>query len=1018
MSDLASRFGGGTAEPDPLQRFLQRVVAWSLAETPDSYVNIHGMGGTVPPLKKPMSGGGRAFAGLSGLWDAAAYVRYLNSAQTQVFFSLAAAPGFSPQYSRPPGYLVALRKGIVPRWMKAFGLDLDVKPGAYPSQEAARAAALAFLDGLGLKHGPVVNSGAGVHVYVTLDQPIPPERWRPLAAKLAAAAKAAGLHFDQTCTVNAVGLWRMPTSTHRKDPNNPREVRVIDWGEDTTVDAVEAALAGITTGGYTAAAPQRNGIDLSFLPPRSPITGPEAEQARADTERAREATSFDLLRTACAVVADSEQRGGNGDIEPLWFELGKLMRFVQHGREWFHILSKGDGRYEEDKTDQKYDGATSSGWPRCATIASSSPKASAICQRCPYLSLNQTPIHHARNAGAVPPPHGVAPDRVHVNGHAHGPSGFSAAPHTPIWLPPNYGYDNGVIITPNGDRPFLDTPILDIALMQRSVGKAFEHVLQFQTLRGTNDADDTNTFPVPMATIASRQKLTEALAEYGVKCCKPVRLAPGVSYDPLETTVTDVLTLMRQKKLALTETRQGWTMKDGTIIGFAYGGYLFTPDGRREIGSVNNEDYMPAGLLTAWREAANAYVGKGCTAMEVVIAASLAAPLVQFTTVNGLVVFTYSANTGKGKSAALYAGATVWARPKSVLAGGTEKGAMSKMYAANNLPFCFDELIPDKDLARQFGGMVKAVTAGIEDAKLYRNSDDRPQRTSRTLLNANSNRSLVEVTRSSDTNAQAARVFEFEMPDDAGKVHYSASQTAAFRNALERNYGVGGLVVAEYLGKNYPNLEQVVSMVADGFQRELEATDAERFWLAFITADYMGAYIGKATGLFDFDLPAIKKFLFDQFRQQRTAVLETGADADAPDVQLSHVFEFMNDNTDRRLVTEHLPRGSAQVLPMNMNYIRGPAAYRWAKTDGIIWISESKLKVWCKLKQYSYDHMHKVLGHKDQYWRRVRDKRRLGSGCMPQFHTQPEVVLEIDLANPWVANLSPPEDETGETNAV
>ena len=338
MSDAASRFGGGTVEPDPLLRFMQRVVAWSVADPPDSFVNIHAFGGQ---NQRPFRGGGRAFGGPTGVWEAAEFVRYLNHIDAQVFYCISAQSDYDRERSKQNR--VALRRGIRARWLKAFVLDLDVKAGAYPSQRAALAAALPFLDGIGLKPGPIVSTGHGLHVYLTLDQPIPPDRWRPLAAKLAGAARAAGLKADFGVTTDVARILRVPTSWNRKDPNNLAECRVLGWGVDLKVNDVEAALADVpTTGGYAVSAPSRTGIDLTHLPPRPPITGPDADRVRADLERAREVTSFDLLRSSCLLVADTEGRHGSGDLEPTWFEVGKLMRFVQHGREWFHRLSDGD----------------------------------------------------------------------------------------------------------------------------------------------------------------------------------------------------------------------------------------------------------------------------------------------------------------------------------------------------------------------------------------------------------------------------------------------------------------------------------------------------------------------------------------------------------------------------------------------------------------------------------------------------------------------------------------------------
>ena len=150
-------------------------------------------------------------------------------------------------------------------------------------------------------------------------------------------------------------------------------------------------------------------LDPAIFPPRRPINGKDTAHVQADLEHARVVTSIDLLRGACPVVADSDERGGDTDREPLWFELAKLCHYVENGRDYFHDLSSEDERYDPEATDAKFDTAQPQGWPACATIAAASPAAAKICEGCSHFNKGRSPIHFARAQHV----NGV------VNGHAH-----------------------------------------------------------------------------------------------------------------------------------------------------------------------------------------------------------------------------------------------------------------------------------------------------------------------------------------------------------------------------------------------------------------------------------------------------------------------------------------------------------------------------------------------------------------------------------------------------------------------
>ena len=235
-----------------------------------------------------------------------------------------------------------------------------------------------------------------------------------------------GLKFDVGVTRDANRVLRLPGSFNRKVANSPKECRVLSLGTIMTLAEVTAALSEFPLTSGVSHSPRAAVIDPVVLPPRPPIRGPEANRALANLAAARVVTSIDLLRTACPVVADSERRGGDGDLEPLWFELAKLCHYVQDGRDYFHDLSSEDARYEPEQTDAKYDIAEPQGWPACATIARASTAAAAICRTCQFNGQGQSPINFATRGLSG----SGAPTITKMNGSVNGHSAVHLLPPT------------------------------------------------------------------------------------------------------------------------------------------------------------------------------------------------------------------------------------------------------------------------------------------------------------------------------------------------------------------------------------------------------------------------------------------------------------------------------------------------------------------------------------------------------------------------------------------------------------
>jgi len=759
---------GGNFVPDPLAQFLSRVVPWSMATPPEGYVNIH----YDFPGKRGVPG--RAYASLDEYTILRGFIDWLNGRGSNLYFCIASVTDFEATDAKQNRK--ARRKGAQARLSRSFVLDLDVKRGAYATQKDALSAVLPWLDKMGLKAGFITSSGNGIHVYIVLDQPIGPELWRPIASQLASAAEAAGLHADFKVTRNMVSLVRLPHGKNWKDPKNPKDCRVLSTGPDMTLAALQAAVAAypVTSGVSTPVAAQPGRVlDPAVFPRRPPITyGPEFARVSADLEKNRIATSVDLLRGACPVVRDSEARGGDGDIEPLWFELAKLCHYIEDGRAYFHRLSDQDVRYEHAATDKKFDEVQRAGWPQCATIAAASTAASAICKGCAFYGKGQSPINYATRGllgttGAAMPMQATltTPTPQPMNGHVNGVSAFTAIPQVgnPIFVHNlqavghDLDPDSYVVIAATGKRVF-NTKVRNIDCRWEPTRQGGE-VLRFHVTVAKGTAiDDDNVVTFSAGALGSRNGAA------GVQ-------DQGLTFDmgglaQVQTLMTDYQTYIRQKLQAHSETRLGWIRDNGNIVGFAYGGYTFDKNGRHMSSiSTRTSALTPRGTLNDWKPAANFFVGKGCIEMEVIMATAFAAPLVALTAVDGVIVFA-KADTGFGKTASLTCSASVWGSRSQIPTSATMNFVDADIALKNNLPTYFDELAPGPkggQSTQRFGEMVLRITSGIERGKLDRNSYSMPVRVSQTMLVAASNHSLTELASSKDTSAQAARVFELDV---------------------------------------------------------------------------------------------------------------------------------------------------------------------------------------------------------------------------------------------------------------
>ena len=826
-----------------------------------------------------------------------------------------------------------------------------------------------------------MSSGRGLHAYVILDAPVTLAVWQPLADRLIATAQAAGLKFDVGVTRNPATLLRLPTTFNRKDRSTPLECRVLSAGSSITVAELGALLAHVPVRASALARDlARATLDPAVFPRRQPINGQDMAAVRADIEHARIVTSIELLRTACPVVADSDRRGGDGDREPLWFELAKLCHYVEGGQDYFHDLSSEDARYDPEQTDQKYEGAQPQGWPACATIAAASPDAKATCTSCPHYGQGRSPIHFART-GQV---NGT------VNGHAH-PSAAGSDIFMPMVLPDGYQQDTDHRIYAADGSAVFNTPIYRYDIVSHPDGSGgFNDSCYVVAASGLQDVPFT-IIDLPCSTFTSTQEM-KVLSNKGLSWKDPIKT---------RTFNMDMITFIRNNRSAHKSARYGWVIEEGKIIGFSYGAVLHTADGPQPSLSKVADNYTPSGSLDEWKQSANLYVGKGLLEMEAVIATGFAAPLIQFTLVDGVTVFARSAGSGVGKTAAMETANSVWARRDMVRNDTTPNAIMDSLMQRKNLPVFRDEMVPTQ---YKYESLILAVSAGREKDRLDRNSNPKEARTACTMLVGAANASMAQGSSDNgDTNAQAVRVFEIELPDLLRQSAVPHDARLKARQSMAVNFGVAGMVYAGFLGRHHAMVGGMMRDVINDLIRQLELTEEDRFWVSAAAAIFVGATIAKKLDLIAFDTAGIYRLLVSLLRRQKTSMKDMNVSADDPDTQLDRVADFINEHVNAIIRTESKPAvgRSAPVRPLNFDELRHAREFvgRIAVNDKWMILSERKIKLCCKDKNWDYQLLKRVL-LKAKLCSKPTNRRPLAAQCLLNNPPAAEYVLEFDLSLP------------------
>ncbi|WP_454627673.1 DUF927 domain-containing protein [Bradyrhizobium cenepequi] len=990
------------------KEYLAKVLPWPQEGEPPAYVNIHW---TLTKLNshtgKPIWTG-RACRSVQ---EAANTVEWaLRGSDTKDIYVCMSTQLDALEKTSGKGhkYLAPLRSQENAVKLKSLFVDLDAKgedKNSYATIPEAAAALAKFITEVDLpKPSAIVTSGGGLHVYWTFDRALTIDEWQPLAFALAEATKKHGLKCDTGCTIDSARILRVPGTFNRKlDTARPVGLAGGRTGNDYSVERLERSLEPYKVAIPTSAAA------LTTLPRRPPLKG-ESDLSAGVDRGASAPVDLCAVATQCGFIRDAIATNGAQLANPLWNLTTLISTFAINGRNEAHRMASGHPGYTLQSTDELYDrkererAAKGLGWPSCRTVsASGAPQ----CVGCPHFAAGKSPLNFAPKPQATlvvaPSTSGGSP----VNPPAGAGAGQPGAIVPNADLPPGYKrLGNGIVcrILINSDGSAQDEPISTYPMFDPLIQPSPVYTLFFSTI---TEVGRTTRIALPTKEISAKDGLKRNLWGQGL----PLREVETKAVT--EFIVSWLEHLQKNKSMVVSSAPFGWSLHGGKIEGFIFGGSIWTPTGDRQAAvpsAVIERQYRPEGDIQPWIDAAKLITSQGRPALDAILASAFAAPLMKFTREPGILLSTYSQESGIGKTTTMKIAQAVWGNPKTAMQGtsDTHNGIMNKIGQIRVLPLYWDEIKTEED-SKRFVKIVFDLTRGQEKARSSQTGELRESGQWQTMLVSASNDSITDavVGQTKQTLAGYYRVFEYAIASGkGGKGQINSTDATQLVGKIDDNYGVVGLEYAKFLGKNHKTIEKEVEAFDKAIGLELKLENEERFWRVMLTALLSGAKYANDLNFTTIDIPALKQFLVGVITEMRSNIKAQPVDMEKVDNVSNALAQFLGDKRARHTLRTNKIHTTAGKPPANTISVVGDASrldaieVHLGVEDKLLRISSSRLTAWLMENGYS---RHMFVKSLEKTFGAKMIKGRIGAGT--QYAGAKEYILEISLTGTTHANF-------------
>ena len=782
-------------------------------------------------------------------------------------------------------------------------------------------------------------------------------------------------HLDPRCATTSQ-LWYLPG--HPRDAPAHEIFALVD-GPYFVLPAVERSSTNAHTGGLLGSAPVSvvaAGIEANKeLSARAPASLRDIESALA---------SLDTLQY--------------GDYSK-WLEIGMATfdgtKGSADGLDLFDTWSRRCPGYVEGTTEAKWQsfGGSRSG-PRITVATLFKQAQEAGWTGSVDDTAGQPPVPAAAPAPAVP---ANQPAKSPQPSHAalQQPAQLVLPLSIPVTMPPGWRNDPQKF----GIQKQVPNETGEGSMWRTTIRGS--HIISLEFLQSIGEGDHScemtcrNTSGIVVATFGADEvpgiDFRKLLAGRGILTSN------ANEFKELQEMVMDWLKKIQDaNRLKQSFTHLGWMEKQGQVLGFAHGDSAYFTDGHVERGikvatgggSTISKHYYPAGDLAKWKATTKFLADQGRPELMAILSTAFGSPLMKFSGHSGAVVSIVSTASGVGKSTALSLAQSVWGSPKSAIhaANDTAASLSSKMGFTKDLPAYWDDL-KGENTFRQFAETIYQITQGKEKSRLTQQSNLREVETWNCLAVVAANDSIIEIVKryGRGTDAGAARIFEIVLEDRPQN-----TQQATFFDACSSNYGRAGEVYAAWLAINHTRAQLVVERLSEALSKELAVESEERFWLAAIVTMLAGALFARQLDLVDFDVPALKAYLVQRFRELRGGKTAMIADQGPGPI----IGNMILDHQSTTLRIEELAKSGKQTAKINHAPKLGSVDILIIDKSSVLRVRKAKFNEWCRTRNESPDTLLKRLQQARAVAERNTDPM---GGASPYSQGMRTTCYDIDL---------------------
>lgn len=891
--------------------------------------------GVNPTKKEP----NQRFA--NNLADVKKIIDSIDQSSTNTYFALSS---FKDNSSR--------RKTNV-KEIKSFFLDIDISSDpekletkqAYANKADALSIVRKFIDDTGLPLPAVVDSGGGWHLYWILDTAITPEKWQPIADLFKQLCLKSGLHIDPRVPADSARVLRVVGTNNTKYGVEAKFLKGIEIPRPIALTQFESPVR---------ASCAERGISEIIARPKIKFEM-DATTAHLAGNKAKKFSTIaikSLKGEGCMQIKSMLEKPNSVHYD-LWCAGLSIANVCDDGDVAIHKLSRGHDGYTfeatEDKALEFNNGPRTCGW-----FQDNFPHG---CTGCKHAGQIATPVKLGEYVAESTAEEIILPNQV--SAPAVVPESTSAlsnlvtdeAPKAykipKLPFPYFRGLEGGIYKKVKGEDGESEDEV--VYLNDLFVTKRVKDVNEGEVLilNLIMPQDGLIEFAIPLKSIASIDKLRDALAFHGVAVTYRKQMESILAY-----IVTANNELQRFTKIEMSRPNFGWHDNASVFV-----------LGKREISAKGSTysapstktaslaGYMePTGNYEEWKIVRDVLGRKGWEYHQLGALIAFGAPLMEFTSESGMMFNFVSENAGTGKTLVQHFINSVYGNSKYMMMrrSDTLNSRYDRLGVHCNLPLCFDELT--NLTAPETSELSYSISEGRAKNRLEASANKERVNTAwwKTLVAVSSNASMVDklTTSKSMADGELHRVMEFpfEKPEELDPDFAQNLVTI-----LMQNYGHAGDIYMNAVVKDVVGTKTLQTKVRKILNRELGSLSSERVWVSGFCSMITGGYIAKSLGIIDWDIDALFKLSMEVIRDKR-------GEAAAEKVSFNTVIgEFLSENKGAILQINGNAdaRSGIEQAPIFNPNVRIVGRYEPDKMQ--LFLLQSTFKEFCVKRQIPYN---------------------------------------------------------------